>query len=62
MNEGSITDMNANVLVPTVIIAPLFKFIYISPSAKAAAESSGQVSLYAMLPSIGVSLLLSLLL
>ncbi len=55
-------DLNNNTMRTSSVQLPLFKFNYISKGERAAAEASGATSLYAMLPSLGVSLGLSLIL
>jgi len=54
--------MNGNTLKKDFVKAQVYKFKYISESDKNSAKGAGDMSFYAMLPSLGINLGLSLIL
>jgi len=61
-NPSRIYDKFENKMIQSTLKIPVKKYKYISPSDKKGAEGAGAVSLYAMLPSLVVSVSLSLIL
>jgi len=57
-----IVDMNGNEFHKDFVKAKAFRFKYVSDADKNGATGAGSASLYAMLPSLGINLGLSLIL
>lgn len=62
LKPNKIMDMNENMLQQTMVKTQVAKYKYISEADKEGAEGTGAVSLYAMLPSLAISVGLSLIL